>query len=181
MFLAHFLIYFYYLYTTDAKPYIPPHLRGGVENDSRNNFGTGYGYQENYRNQNEGNYGRQDNYGGRQDNYGGRGGFYSYNNNNQNSLPPPRPYWGDSNNNQQSRWTNNDARSSGGRSGGYGNYGGGSKFSRSRVNALGLHGDLEPNPRVEEELFHTADAQPTGINFDKVIGILLPEYYLTIL
>jgi hypothetical protein len=36
------------------------------------------------------------------------------------------------------------------------------------VNELGFHGDMRPNPRIEQELFHTNEAQVAGINFDKV-------------
>ena len=65
---------------------------------------------------------------------------------------------------------------SGGRSGGYGggfnrdNRGGGRDFYQSgpRKNELGFHGDMRPNPRVEQELFHTNEGQTAGINFDRV-------------
>lgn len=72
--------------------------------------------------------------------------------------------------------------SSGGRgSGGYGGGGGGGgssggRFSGSymsgpRKNELGFHGDMKPNPRIEQELFHSNDTQTAGINFDKYDNI----------
>jgi hypothetical protein len=33
---------------------------------------------------------------------------------------------------------------------------------------MGYHGDMRPNPRIEQELFHTGEGQTAGINFDKV-------------
>lgn len=63
----------------------------------------------------------------------------------------------------------------GGRYGGGGGGGGGrrdfyesSYRSGPRKNDLGFHGDMRPNPRVEEELFFKTESQTTGINFDKV-------------
>ena len=32
---------------------------------------------------------------------------------------------------------------------------------------MGFHGDMNPNPRVEQTLFHQGDGQVAGINFDK--------------
>jgi len=32
---------------------------------------------------------------------------------------------------------------------------------------MGFHGDERPNPRLEQELFHTEVTQTQGINFDK--------------
>jgi len=52
------------------------------------------------------------------------------------------------------------------------------------VNELGFHGDMRPNPRIEQELFHTNEAQTAGINFDKYDNIPVevsagcPEPYL---
>lgn len=34
-----------------------------------------------------------------------------------------------------------------------------------------LQGDMRPNPRIEQELFHTEESQTAGINFDKVCGV----------
>ena len=57
--------------------------------------------------------------------------------------------------------------SSGG-GGGYSGGGGGGSYG-ARVNELGFHGDTRPNPKVEQELFHSNDVQSAGINFDKVL------------
>ena len=72
-----------------------------------------------------------------------------------------------------------DRRYSGGRgSGGYsgGRGGGGGGFSGGftsgpKKNELGFHGDMKPNPRIEQELFHSNDTQTAGINFDKYDNI----------
>lgn len=65
-----------------------------------------------------------------------------------------------------SRWKSFESggAAGGGYRGGYSGYGSG---YAARVNSKGYHGDERPNPRVEAELFNS-DAQPTGINFDKV-------------
>jgi hypothetical protein len=36
------------------------------------------------------------------------------------------------------------------------------------VNELGFHGDMRPNPRIEDEYFFKNESQSAGINFDKV-------------
>jgi hypothetical protein len=38
----------------------------------------------------------------------------------------------------------------------------------ARRNELGFHGDMRPNPRIEDELFFKNEAQVAGINFDNV-------------
>lgn len=48
----------------------------------------------------------------------------------------------------------------------------GSSGGGTRKNELGFYGDTRPNPRLEQELFHSNDSQTTGINFDKVIRYL---------
>jgi hypothetical protein len=68
-------------------------------------------------------------------------------------------------------------RSSGGGRGNGRSYGGGNDSrggsggysSGARKNEFGFHGDQRPNPRVEQELFHTNEVQSAGINFDRVI------------
>jgi hypothetical protein len=90
-------------------------------------------------------------------------------------MPPPpvnRPYWGepqyDHSFRQPQRSNNNSFYNNDRSSGGGGRSGGSSRFFGKRTNALGLHGDMQPNPRIEDELFNSADSQTTGINFDKV-------------
>ena len=122
--------------------------RGGGDFDA----GGGYPQQGGYRGGGGG--GRNSFYGG------GGGGGYS------------RGYGGGD---------NYDRRfSSGGRgSGGYGGDGGGggggwfsgAYMGGTRKNELGFHGDMKPNPRIEQELFHTNDTQTAGINFDKYDNI----------
>jgi hypothetical protein len=36
------------------------------------------------------------------------------------------------------------------------------------VNELGFHGDMRPNPRIEDEYFFKNESQSAGINFDNV-------------
>ncbi len=75
------------------------------------------------------------------------------------------------------RWKDDRAQSEyrGGRnSTKFNNYGGRDYGQRdsygyaSRVNELGFHGDMRPNPRIEDELFFKNESQSAGINFDNV-------------
>lgn len=85
------------------------------------------------------------------------------------------------------RWNNDSGQydnrgygyggSYGGGRGGYGrggesNRGGSFYGSGPRKNELGFHGDMRPNPRVEQELFHTNESQIAGINFDRVCFVI---------
>ena len=66
---------------------------------------------------------------------------------------------------QNQRWSGDGAAQGGGRSFASRDerfYGGGPV-----TNALGFHGDMKANARVEQELFHTIESQSAGINFDK--------------
>lgn len=60
-----------------------------------------------------------------------------------------------------------------------GNYGSsGSRYhSGAKKNELGFHGDMRPNPRVEDELFFKNESQSAGINFDKV-NLLRSIYWI---
>ncbi|GMI14077.1 hypothetical protein TrVE_jg2955 [Triparma verrucosa] len=72
-----------------------------------------------------------------------------------------------------SRWAAEPAGGGGGGGyrgggGGYGGGGGGYSSGRgARKNERGFHGDLQPNGRLERELFNQEHAQTTGINFDQ--------------
>ena len=61
----------------------------------------------------------------------------------------------------------------GGGGGGYGGGGGGfrggggGRGRKSQVNEQGFHGDMQPNPNTERELFNQEHQQTAGINFDK--------------
>ena len=63
----------------------------------------------------------------------------------------------------------------GGGGGGGGGYGGGGRGGfggrGARKNALGFHGSLEADPRVEQELFGEATCTTSGINFDRYDSI----------
>lgn len=48
-----------------------------------------------------------------------------------------------------------------------------------RINEFGFHGDLRPNPRVEDDLFFRNETQSAGINFDKVSSNEIPICVLT--
>eukprot|EP01040_Poterioochromonas_malhamensis_P000953 gene953-1010_t len=78
------------------------------------------------------------------------------------------------------RWKDDRAQSEyrGGRnSTKFNNYGGRDYGQRdsygyaSRVNELGFHGDMRPNPRIEDELFFKNESQSAGINFDNYDNI----------
>jgi ATP-dependent RNA helicase DDX3X len=116
---------------------------------------------------------------------GGRGGGRGYNNNNRSSGGGYQNHSGsDRNHNHHSydhatpppptstssRWNNTTAPSStftnggGGRS--FGGGGSSSSYSSSRCNVRGFHGEMTPDVRLEQRLFHQPDKQTTGINFD---------------
>ncbi|GMH57118.1 hypothetical protein TrRE_jg2398 [Triparma retinervis] len=85
------------------------------------------------------------------------------------SAPPSQPR-------TNSRWSEpsgGDRGSYGGGGGGGdrgsygGGYGGGYGGRGARRNDRGFHGDLQPNSRLERELFDQTNAQRTGINFDQ--------------
>lgn len=135
--------------TNKGTKYVPPHLRNsqssGGGNDSRSSSGGGRGYGGDRRYSDNRRYGddRRGSYGDdRRGSYGGRGGRGG----------EPR---------QNSRW-NVDAGSD--RRGSYNNRGG---YGRgyARKNERGFHGDMQPDPRLERQLYG-GDHQTTGINFD---------------
>mmetsp|Transcript_17509 Transcript_17509/g.33192 ORF Transcript_17509/g.33192 Transcript_17509/m.33192 type:complete len:651 (+) Transcript_17509:112-2064(+) len=165
----------------NGSKYVPPHLRnqsGGASSEGGNNTNR----DDNYKPSGRGNYG-----GGYNDRRGGRGGGgYGGGDRRSDRGPPPTA--------SGSRWSNIDADSIGtgdsqgrGRGGGGGSYGGGS-YGRDnrggggrggsygggrfggrgpRVNERGFHGDMRPDPRLEQRLFGRDDVQTTGINFEK--------------
>ena len=136
---------------------MPPHLRnsqssgGGNDSQSRNSSGGdrggGYGNDRRYSDNRRGSYG-DDQRGG----YGGRGGG------GRGGREPRR----------NSRWS--DVDSGGDRRGSYGGRGGGGYDRRgssyARKNERGFHGDMQPDPRLERQLYGSEDHQTTGINFD---------------
>jgi len=137
----------------NGTKYVPPHLRnsqssgGGNDSQPRSSGGGRGGYNRGgYNNDRGGSYGddRRGSYGGRG---GGRGGGGA-----------PR---------QNSRWSDVDAGGGGSRGnyggsrGGYDRRGG----SNARKNERGFHGDMQPDPRLERQLYG-GEHQTTGINFD---------------
>ena len=51
---------------------------------------------------------------------------------------------------------------------GWGEISNGGYSSSSEKNELGFHGEITPNPNIEDKLFRSSQSQMTGINFDKV-------------
>ncbi len=106
---------------------------------------------------------------------GGGGGGRGYYNNDRGGPPPapqqqqpPPPV-----NHQNSRWSNTEGGggyNGGGGRGGRGGYNGGGSSSSSlggpRRNSRNFHGDMNPDKRLEQRLFHSGEKQTTGINFD---------------
>mmetsp|Transcript_59435 Transcript_59435/g.145465 ORF Transcript_59435/g.145465 Transcript_59435/m.145465 type:complete len:651 (-) Transcript_59435:71-2023(-) len=161
----------------NGSKYVPPHLRNsqssGTDNNNNNSgpppAGGGYGDSRRGSYDNNRGYGddRRGSYGGgrggygddRRGSYGGRGGGGN----------EPRT---------NSRWSNVEGGGGGGggygddRRGSYGGRGGGRGgydrrgSSYARTNERGFHGDMNPDPRVEKQLFGRDDHQTTGINFD---------------
>ncbi|KDO19091.1 hypothetical protein SPRG_15570, partial [Saprolegnia parasitica CBS 223.65] len=126
--------------------YVPPHLRGA--DDRSSNHGSERGSERG-----------DDRRGG----YGARGGR-------DNHREPPAT---------NSRWSSFESaprdnyRGGGGRDGGYSrdgpreggfSRGGGGGYGGPRKNRIGFYGDMNPNARLEQELF--GDCQSSGINFD---------------
>ena len=122
-----------------------------------------------------GSYGRGSGGGG-----GGRGyyndtrGSFQDNGNGGGAGPPPAAA---PPTNQNSRWSNNEGgggprynnnNNTGGRGGGGGGYNNSSSsmMSGPRRNSRNFHGDMTPDKRLEQRLFHSGDKQTTGINFD---------------
>jgi hypothetical protein len=108
-----------------------------------------------------------------------------YSNGNDYSNYNRGPSSGYNNNSRFSSFTKRDGEPSyGSYGGGGGGGGGGGRMNQQRrdyndrndrfnsfgprKNEIGFHGDMRPNPRVEEELFFKNETQTTGINFDKV-------------
>ena len=148
---SYFLLCF-----VESGKYVPPHLRGKVENASpsgndrsdyrdrdRGGSGWGGGHGGGSRDGGRGN-SRWNDDGGSGGYGGGRGGGYG-----------------------------------GGYGGGSRGYGGGGGYARR--NSLGYYGDERPNRRLEQELFDSDDAQSTGINFDKVrhVSYLCADTFLS--
>ena len=133
--------------STKGTKYVPPHLRNsqssGGGNDSRNSGGRGYGNDRRHSDNRRGSYGddRRGSYGG---NNSGRGG----------GQPRRNSRWNDAD-------IGNDRRGSYGGRGGYDRRG----SSYARKNERGFHGDMQPDPRLERQLFES-EHQTTGINFD---------------
>ena len=111
---------------------------------------------------------------------GGRGyyndtrGSFQDNGNGGGAGPPPAAA---PPTNQNSRWSNNEGgggprynnnNNTGGRGGGGGGYNNSSSsmMSGPRRNSRNFHGDMTPDKRLEQRLFHSGDKQTTGINFD---------------
>ena len=117
---------------------------------------------------------------------GGRGGYYNNDNRPnggtyaENGGGPPAPPLPPPPTSQNSRWSNNEGGNGGGGGSRYNNNGGGrggyngSGGSGSsmmggggpRRNERNFHGDMSPDKRLEQRLFHSGDKQTTGINFD---------------
>ena len=98
--------------------------------------------------------------GGDNDNYrsgGGGGGG-------EGDMPPTNSRW--SNVNMGGGYGGGGRQSS--YRGGGGGYGGGRRDSGmgAPTNERGFHGDMRPDPRLEQRLFGRSDKQTTGINFD---------------
>lgn len=149
----------------NGTKYVPPHLRnasqssgGGSDSQNYNNSGGGGG--GGYQGYNGG--------GRRNSSYDDRRG--SYNSGRRSSYND-----GDGQPRRNSRWS--DVDSGGGAGGGYnrrssyGGRGGGGYDRRgstyARKNERGFHGDMQPDPRLERQLFGGDDHQTTGINFDR--------------
>lgn len=151
--------------STDPPKYVPPQLRGGNAGSADHDMGGGSG---GYR-------GGSGGWGGRSG--GGGGGGYS--------RGPPREFGaGGGGRGYNNRWSDEGGYGGGGYGGGGygggrggGGYGGGGGrsyasrderfYSPASVNALGFHGDMKANARIEQELFHTQESNSAGINFDK--------------
>eukprot|EP00428_Durinskia_dybowskii_P069887 CAMPEP_0170388304 /NCGR_PEP_ID=MMETSP0117_2-20130122/18012_1 /TAXON_ID=400756 /ORGANISM="Durinskia baltica, Strain CSIRO CS-38" /LENGTH=648 /DNA_ID=CAMNT_0010644215 /DNA_START=60 /DNA_END=2006 /DNA_ORIENTATION=+ len=130
---------------------------GGDRGQGRGFGGGGGGGGFNSRWKEEGNYGddRRGGYGGDRGGYGGDRGGYGGDRGGYGGGYGGGGYGG----------------GGGYRGGGGGGRGGGGGYASARVNEMGFHGDMRPNPRIEQELFHTEETQTAGINFDKYDNI----------
>ena len=154
-----------------GSKYVPPHLRKSQgsganpppppsNNNSNNNSNT-----EEPRHSYSRNYSSSSSFGSGRGNRGGGGYERGYPD--KGSYPDNR---GAPNNNSSSftstgsssRWNVEEsaARSNGGAS----SYA--RRENAPRSNARGFHGDMTPDKRLEQRLFHQKDKQTTGINFD---------------
>ena len=148
------------------RPYSSNTYDGRYTNSGRGASGGGrYNNSGDYRNNYGGNMNNNRGWGGGGgDNFGYGGGY---------NDSSGRGWGGDS------RSYGQNSYGGGGNQGGfYG--GGGGGYGGPRTNELGFHGDEKPNPRVENELFHTNDTQTTGINFDKVRYFNFYYYFLAL-
>ena len=142
--------------------------QGNYDNGGGNGFSGGAGFGGrggDYRSRDQGNYGsnsrwQDNNSGGYQGGgYQGGGGGGGYHGGRGGGG-------GQSYNRGGSSFYNGDGGGGGG-GGGYSDRGGGGGYG-AKKNAMGFHGDDRPNPKMEQELFHTNEVQTAGINFDKV-------------
>ena len=145
----------------------------GYDNGGGNGFSGGAGFGGrggDYRSRDQGNYGsnsrwQDNNSGGYQGGgYQGGGGGGGYHGGRGGGGG------GQSYNRGGSSFYNGDGGGGGGGGGGYNDRGGG---YGAKKNAMGFHGDDRPNPKMEQELFHTNEVQTAGINFDKVSVLMI--------
>ena len=171
--------------TIIGRKYIPPHLRnqggGGSSTTTTTTTsdppGAGYGggragYGSSRRPTSGGDYGGRSSYSDRR--YADRGPSEGAGGNVVADGPLQQP--------TNSRWSNvelevteqrggGDYRRGSNRAGHPSGYGQRDSYGGPRVNERGFHGDMQPDKRLEAQLFGREDRQTTGINFDNYDNI----------